>query len=141
MPTRSKKPAKGVRGKPAPKSSARGRRVKAKATPPEESDENGFERESPVDDDAYEDPLSEEDDDVEEDEAIDSDALDDEANDFKSRKRKRGSLTKKRVSLTKRKKVDEQDDDGSDLKEGQEVVGTVIQAPTTGRGVYALLRP
>ena len=84
---------------------------------------------------------SEEDSSVEEDGAMDSDALDDEDNDFKSRKRKRGSLTKKKASPAKRKKVEEEDDDGLDLKEGQEVVGTIIQAPTAGRGACSLLRP
>ncbi|KAK7040872.1 hypothetical protein VNI00_009468 [Paramarasmius palmivorus] len=74
----------------------------------------------------------------------DSDALDEEE-DHKpkpSKKRKRGSDATSTPSPTKakapkrkkRKVVDEdEDDEDDDLKEGQEVVGVVVQAPKTGQ--------
>jgi hypothetical protein len=76
----------------------------------------------------------------------DSDALDEEE-DHKpksSKKRKRGSdatgtpsPTKAKAPKRKKRKVvdeDEDEDEDEDLKEGQEVVGVVVQAPKSGRG-------
>jgi len=73
----------------------------------------------------------------------DSDALDDEsAEDATSKKRKRKSASMKKTKPTRspRKKTkkavdsDEEVEDEFDLKEGQEIVGVVVQAPKTGRG-------
>src|SRR6267154_6882181 len=98
---------------------------------------------SPDDDsDVYEgDVLSGGDEDDDDAQSMDSDALDDEVID-KSRKRKRASpmkktLSKKLSSKKKKKDASEESEDDFELKEGQEVVGTVVQAPKTGRGMYA----
>ncbi|KZP20320.1 hypothetical protein FIBSPDRAFT_696207, partial [Athelia psychrophila] len=74
--------------------------------------------------------------------SLDSDALDEpdeEEEPSKSRKRKRALPTKKaqpkKSSPRKKRKSDEVDDSDEeyDLKEGQEIVGTVVEAPKTGR--------
>lgn len=88
--------------------------------------------------DAYEEPrdVSEE----QEDEALDSDALDEESDvDRKSKKRKRNSTSKKspaKASTPTKKRKSNAEDDGDEfeLEDGQELVGVVVQAPTTGRG-------
>ena len=93
-------------------------------------------------DDVYEDPASVVDEGDDEDaKSIDSDALDDDETIVgKSRKRKHATFTKtspKKKSPRKKGNNDEFDD-GLELKEGQEVVGTVVQAPKTGRGMCVL---
>jgi hypothetical protein len=93
--------------------------------------------------DVYEDPESagedgDEDDDVK---SMDSDALDDDELISKTpRKRKRASPvkktpSKKRSPKKKKKDNDDESEDDLELQEGQELVGTVVQAPKTGRGV------
>ncbi|KAI0942836.1 hypothetical protein AcW1_002611 [Taiwanofungus camphoratus] len=84
--------------------------------------------------------------DEDEDEAsLHSDALDDEDDYGAGAKRKRSSQSrspvkakskaspKKSSPRKKRKTESEEDDDDLDLKEGQEVVGVVVQAPKTGQ--------
>ena len=75
--------------------------------------------------------------------SLHSDALDDDSDlDAKKRggKRKRVSQVKspraKGGSPRKRRKdaASDEDEEGYDLKEGQEVVGRVVQAPKTGQG-------
>jgi hypothetical protein len=86
--------------------------------------------------DVYEELASagEDEDDVE---PMDSDALDDKAID-KSRKRKCASPASSRTKSPRKKKKDNNDEseDNFDLKDGQleEVVGTIVPAPKTGRG-------
>ncbi|KZT63515.1 hypothetical protein DAEQUDRAFT_815601 [Daedalea quercina L-15889] len=72
--------------------------------------------------------------------SLDSDALDEDDDVGAKRKRGRPSVTKKATpkkgSPKKKRKQDEgsEDEDGElDLKDGQEVVGVVVQAPKTGR--------
>ena len=66
---------------------------------------------------------------------MDSDNLDDDDfnNSVKKRKRK-SSPKKKQVSRKKKSKLDLEDSE-EELAEGQEVVGTVVEAPKTGRGM------
>ena len=96
-------------------------------------------------DDAASDAYQATDDDDDEDvKSLHSDALDDDSDlDAKKlgRKRKRASQIKspraKGSSPRKRRKnadSDEDEGEGYDLKEGQEVVGKVVEAPKTGRG-------
>lgn len=131
----SKSPAKSIK---ALKSKPR---RKGKAASEEEDEDHLDVAESSSDDghDAYEDQALEgEDQDEDEDvKSLDSDALDDDEIIDKSRKRKRVSTAKKssKAKSSKKKKkdiVDESEDD-FEVKEGQEVVGTVVQAPKTGR--------
>ncbi|KAF8872469.1 hypothetical protein BD779DRAFT_1572821 [Infundibulicybe gibba] len=78
------------------------------------------------------------------DEGFDSDALDDSEDELKKRKRKRiATPAKKSTRSSKKRKVNKGDDeeleDGHELEDDQEIVGTVVQAPTTGREpVYRL---
>lgn len=103
-------------------------------------DDNGAEvsESSSSDDggDAYEEPESAlEEEDVQ---SLDSDALDDDEEEegpAKSRKRKHG-LAAKRANASPRKRRKAEEDLSDDLKEGQEVVGIVVQAPKTGRGAF-----
>ena len=99
-------------------------------------------------------------DDASDAESLHSDALDDE-DEFEtsknSKKRKRASTSPKKTpsksatkakqankngsasgSARKKRKTKESEDEASDfeLEDGQEVVGTVVQAPKTGRGEY-----
>jgi hypothetical protein len=128
---------------------------KGKAAPPEDEDDldpNG----SSSDDggDVYEDPESAgEDGDKDDDmKSMDSDALDDdELTSETPRKRKRASPVKKSPSKKssprkKKKDNDNESKDDFELQEGQELVGTVVQAPKTGRGVsighaFLLIQP
>ena len=75
--------------------------------------------------------------------SMDSDALDDDETTGNSRKRKRASPAKKvsskKSSLRKKKGDDDDDEDDFELKEGQEIVGVVVQAPKTGRGTWLRL--
>lgn len=78
----------------------------------------------------------------------DSDALDDDSEDDVKPTKGKKSPTKPngrakqppKASPRKKKKAAEEDyeDSEDDLKEGQEVVGRVVQAPTTGRGPYII---
>jgi hypothetical protein len=75
--------------------------------------------------------------------SLHSDALDDDSDEGKTRKRKTRSRPKvplKSLSKKRRKKTaDDDDEDGDDefeVKDGQEVVGTIVQAPTTGKGSH-----
>jgi hypothetical protein len=83
----------------------------------------------------------------EEDVELDSDHLDSDDASANKRKRKRASPTKNGAASRgakstksrasprkKRSKADESEGEFSDLDETQEVVGTVVQAPKTGRG-------
>jgi hypothetical protein len=47
------------------------------------------------------------------------------------------TLSKKLSPNKKKKDANKKSEDDFELKEGQEVVGTVVQAPKTGRGMYA----
>jgi len=117
---------------------------KGKAAPPDDEDDLDP-NESSSDDggDVYEEPESagedgDEDDDVK---SMDSDALDDDEPISKTpQKRKRASPVKKTPSKKssprkKKKDNDDEPEDDFELQEGQELVGTVVQAPKTGRGV------
>ena len=123
-------------------------RKKAKPTSQLQGGSDHEDVNEPSDDsgDVYEGPISAGQDEDEDDDAksMDSDALDDDDDDDdelmgRSRKRKRASPAKKRSPRTKspRKKRRDNNDESEDdfeLKDGQEVVGTVVQAPKTGRG-------
>lgn len=107
--------------------------------PDESSDDEG---------DNYEEPGSAEESDADDEDggkSMDSDALDDEESIGKSRKRKRAAPSKKsprKASPRKKTKAavsEDEEDDDFDLKEGQEVVGTVVQAPKTGRGTRRVI--
>ena len=74
--------------------------------------------------------------------SMDSDALDDDETTGNSRKRKRASPAKKvssKKSSLRKKGNDEDDEDDFELKEGQEIVGVIVQAPKTGRGTWLRL--
>lgn len=81
--------------------------------------------------------------------SLHSDALDDDGDQEYARKRKRASPVKphraKGGSPRKRRKNvasdEDEDGDGYVLKEGQHVVGKVVQAPKTGRGQCCLYIP
>ncbi|TDL27837.1 hypothetical protein BD410DRAFT_811997 [Rickenella mellea] len=89
--------------------------------------------------DAYEEPESVTEDHGEDDDvaSIHSDALDDESDASPGKKRKRASpkkgTPKKKVSPKKRKTQDDEDEEVEEWEDGMEVVGTVVQAPTTGQ--------
>ena len=80
--------------------------------------------------------------------SLDSDALDESGDERRPHKRKtsrstvkaspgkKGSATKKRRKAAQDNADDEDEESG--LKEGQEIVGTVVQAPKTGRGARTL---
>jgi hypothetical protein len=95
-------------------------------------DENSFEDQGDEDGD---------DDDIDAKE-YDSDALDDDSDTKPSKEKKRkgvanSSPTKKATSPRKRRKAQDEDDDEDEefeLKEGQEIVGIIVQAPKKGRG-------
>ena len=61
-----------------------------------------------------------------------SDDLDDDSDDDQSKKRKHASPKKKQSPRKKARKTDE-NDEYEELKEGQEIVGVVVQAPKTGQ--------
>ncbi|KAF9462235.1 hypothetical protein BDZ94DRAFT_1298705 [Collybia nuda] len=90
------------------------------------------------DESPYEEKGNDEDDEDEDVQEYNSDALDD-SDDNTTKKRKRPAPTAKprsKASPRKRqRKNQEEDDEGEelDLKEGQEIVGVVVQAPKTGR--------
>jgi hypothetical protein len=68
--------------------------------------------------------------------AVDSDTLDADVPVKKTRTSKVAS--KKPPAKKRRKKARSEDEDSElELEEGQQIVGTVIRAPTTGRGVYS----
>ncbi|KAF9445660.1 hypothetical protein P691DRAFT_709932 [Macrolepiota fuliginosa MF-IS2] len=76
-------------------------------------------------------------DDVEEsaeDQELDSDALDesDDHRKKKKKKRKMGSTSTSKRAKPRSKKQDSEDEDEVELEDGQEVVGRVVTAPTTG---------
>jgi hypothetical protein len=87
------------------------------------------------DGDAFESPVSDQDSD--EVKALNSDNLDDDEDDSpqKPKQSKRSSTKKKRkVPPKKRQRKNDSDDE---LEDGQEVVGAIVTAPTTGRGTVA----
>jgi hypothetical protein len=92
------------------------------------------------------DPYLVEDDDFDE-KSLHSDALDEDSDGYArvSGKRKRPTPVKPRGakgrSPRKRRKSAQGDEDEEeiDLKEGQEIVGKVVEAPKTGRGTYYCL--
>lgn len=134
-----------------------GRRVSTKPKSKEEpiydeSETSNSEEESGDDSDVYNNSTVDDGDAL----SLDSDALDD--SDFdgatkSGKRRKRTSVAtkaspskgssatsspkKSNPSPAKRRKVSTGEDD-EDLKEGQEIVGTVVQAPKTGRGSFVL---
>jgi len=86
--------------------------------------------------------------------SLHSDALDDDSDQETvkhGRKRKRASLVKTRLASArvssprkKRKNAASYEDEkgeGYDLKEGQQIVGKVVQAPKTGRGKHFIYIP
>jgi len=84
--------------------------------------------------------------------SLHSDALDDDSDQETVkhvRKRKRASLVKTRparVSSPRKKRknaASDEDEKGEehDLKEGQQIVGKVVQAPKTGRGKHCIYIP
>ncbi|KAI0315925.1 hypothetical protein OF83DRAFT_307107 [Amylostereum chailletii] len=129
------RPTRTQRGPPARK------RSKKVSSPAEDSDHLDDPSASDGENDAYK---QDSDEDIA---ALDSDALDDEEDEeepapVKPGKRKRAAPTSKRSpkkaparKARKKPDVDEEDNDEDfdDLKEGQEVVGRVVQAPKTGR--------
>ncbi|KAJ7701831.1 hypothetical protein B0H17DRAFT_1044856 [Mycena rosella] len=64
-----------------------------------------------------------------------SDALDDsDADEVKNKKkRKRNTEPAKKIRSPKKKKLAETDEEEFDLQDGQEIVGVVVKAPTTGK--------
>jgi hypothetical protein len=109
----------------------------SRSKPADNSDTEMLPSEQDEASDAYEEPS---DGDVQ---PLDSDALDDdsEVEETSTRKRKRRvksplkkSSTKKGSPKKRKKKNYSSDEAELELKEGQEVVGTVVQAPKTGRG-------
>jgi hypothetical protein len=135
----SQSPKKSVTNRPTKGSKSKRQQKGEAASPGVEEDDLDF-NESSSDDagDVYTESASakEDEDDVM---SMDSDALDDDESTDKSRKRKRVSPAKKassKKSSPRKKKKDNDDESGDDfgLKEGQEVVGVVVQAPKTGRG-------
>ena len=135
-PKPATKSAKALKSKPQQKGNL--------AAPPKDNEDDLDPNESSSDDggDVCEESASVEEDGDEDDDlkSMDSDALDDDELSSKSRKRKRASPAKKTHSKKqspKKKKKDNDDEfeDDFELQEGQEVVGTVVQAPKTGRGV------
>ncbi|EED79346.1 predicted protein [Postia placenta Mad-698-R] len=140
MPARAKRTATKAKKVPARKAASSGRiRGRAAAVHRDEEDEerSGSEGDR-SDEDVY---RSEDEEDVE---SLDSDALDEESDGGAKgpKKRKRAAPRSKKASprkaslRKKRKRADEsdEDDDDLDLKEGQEVVGIVVTAPTIGWG-------
>ncbi|KAI0049917.1 hypothetical protein FA95DRAFT_1594211 [Auriscalpium vulgare] len=121
-------------GSARPKAGARQRNSKAVAASSSDS--------APEDDDDAFVLKSDGDDAEEEEQELDSDALDDDDEAAKkkktSRKRSQGRSPQKDTPARKRRRKGEEgeeDEDFSavDLKEGQEVVGRVVQAPKSGR--------
>ncbi|EED77629.1 predicted protein [Postia placenta Mad-698-R] len=140
MPARAKRTPTKAKKVPARKAASSGRiRGRAAAVHRDEEDE---ERSGSEGDRSDEDVYRSEDE--EEVESLDSDALDEESDGGAKgpKKRKRAAPGSKKASprkaslRKKRKRADEsdEDDDDLDLKEGQEVVGIVVKAPTTGWG-------
>ncbi|EED79347.1 predicted protein [Postia placenta Mad-698-R] len=140
MPARAKRTPTKAKKVPARKAASSGRiRGRAAAVHRDEEDE---ERSGSEGDRSDEDVYRSEDE--EEVESLDSDALDEESDGGAKgpKKRKRAATSSKKASprkaslRKKRKRADEsdEDDDDLDLKEGQEVVGIVVKAPTTGWG-------
>lgn len=138
MPARAKRTPTKAKKVPARKAASSGRiRGRAAAVHRDEEDE---ERSGSEGDRSDEDVYRSEDE--EEVESLDSDALDEESDGGAKgpKKRKRAAPGSKKASprkaslRKKRKRADEsdEDDDDLDLKEGQEVVGIVVKAPTTG---------
>jgi len=105
-----------------------------KRAPPTPPSEDGQAVSGPEDaEDGASDTYQEEDDDVK---SLHSDTLDDDS-DQGVRKRKHASPVKPRSPRKKRKNAkDDEDEEGEDygLKEGQQVVGRVVQPPKKGRG-------
>lgn len=143
--TKTSSPSKPT--KPVARSTKTKRQANLKAVSSSDLDGDDVDgNQSPSDDgsDVYEEPEY----DVK---SLDSDALDDDDDDenesigrSRSRKRKRVSPVKtspKKATPRKKKKATVEDtddaDDDFDLKEGQEIVGTVVEAPKTGRGALS----
>lgn len=64
-----------------------------------------------------------------------SDALDDSDDEAKNpKKRKRKTETTKKIRSPKKKKTADTDEEEFELEDGQEIVGVVVKAPTTGLG-------
>lgn len=87
------------------------------------------------DGDAFESPVYDQDSD--EVKALDSDNLDDDedVSPRRSKESKRSSTKKKPISRkAPSKKRQRKNDSDDELEDGQEVVGTIVTAPTTGRG-------
>ncbi|CCL99372.1 uncharacterized protein FIBRA_01390 [Fibroporia radiculosa] len=154
MPARSKSaqltPARksgSTKSERKPASRRSGARKSAKlnpATVSADDSEEQAEESSAEDEHAYQDDGVQEDD--EDDElSLHSDALDEDSDDQAKRrpnKRKRSAQSrspvkfKQTVNKKRKNKAESEEDDDNDalnLKEGQEVVGTVVQAPKTGR--------
>src|SRR5882672_2902617 len=83
-------------------------------------------------------PLSSEADSERDDaEALDSDALDDDEASTRKIKRfpNKKPSPRKAPPRKRKRKADSEDGDPSALEDGQEVVGTIVRASTSGRGV------
>ena len=100
---------------------------------------------TPEDSEGLEDTGSAYDDESDEDEPeLDSDHLD---SDFETagKKRKGGKTSSKKGSSKKsprkKQKRDEDEDFEDDLEEGQELIGHIVEAPKTGRGVWPFVIP
>ena len=119
-------------------SSARKKSTKAKETTPDSEDTTDEQQDGPEEDeDAFSEP-----------ESINSDALDDDPLPSKTTKRKRASSSAspsksksksspKKSSSRKKPKTQEEDEEEyevPELDDGQEIVGVVVKAPTTGLG-------
>ena len=117
---------------------ARKRSTKAKETTPDSEDTTDEQQDGPEEDeDAFSEP-----------ESIDSDALDDDPLPSKTTKRKRASSSAspskfksksspKKSNSRKKPKTQEEDEEEyevPELDDGQEIVGVVVKAPTTGLG-------
>jgi hypothetical protein len=72
--------------------------------------------------------------------ALDSDALDDDEDEFQSSRKRRQSSKKSNPPRKKKKRVAvvESDEDNFELKDGQEIVGVIVKAPVTGRGMRSV---
>jgi hypothetical protein len=146
---RSTRPKSNVNKRPLRQNSStpNKRTNRQKRAPPTPPSEDGQAVSGPEDaEDGASDTYQEEDDDVK---SLHSDTLDDDS-DQGVRKRKRASPVKSRrakaSSPRKKRKnaTDDEDEEGEDygLKEGQQVVGKVVQAPKKGRGkdLYTAVR-
>jgi hypothetical protein len=134
---RSTRPKSNVNKRPLRQNSStpnKRRTNRQKRAPPTPPSEDGQAASGPEDaEDGASDTYQEEDDDVK---SLHSDTLDDDS-DRGVRKRKHASPVKPRSPRKKRKNAkNDEDEEGEDygLKEGQQVVGRVVQPPKEGRG-------